>query len=393
MTVGEKFDVIIIGGGLYGCSTAFHLLSRERDLRIAVVELDPAYTHAASARSNAGVRIQFSQAESIRMSQFGHQFYADFGALMAVDGEQPALTLNRRGYLIMATQPRQVADMEANLEVQRSLGCNVEVHDAASLARLRPSLHTDDVLMATYSPDDMWIDPYGAVTAMMHKVRDLGVELVQGEVVGLDGAYERLDAVLLADGTRIEGDWVVHTTGAWAPTLCAELGITLPVQPLPLMAFYFETREELEPFGVTIDQGRVSFRPEGRGYITLRHRPEDLGSFRWEADMSVFEEQNWPLLAHRVPAFESLKVMNSYCCHYAQNTFDGNLLLGRWPGKPANYLLATGASGHGLQHAPAAGRGLAELILDGRFTTLDLGRFGCDRVVENRPDPERGFVA
>jgi len=85
--------------------------------------------------------------------------------------------------------------------------------------------------------------------------------------------------------------------------------------------------------------------------------------------------------------------MSSYCCHYADNHFDGNLLLGAWPGAPDNFLIATGASGHGLQHAPAAGRALSELILDRKFTTLDLGRFGCRRVVDNKPDPERGFTA
>ena len=85
--------------------------------------------------------------------------------------------------------------------------------------------------------------------------------------------------------------------------------------------------------------------------------------------------------------------MQSYCCHYAMNYFDGNVLLGAWPGKPDNFLIATGASGHGLQHAPASGRALAELILDRQFVSLDLSRFGCDRVDENRPDPERGFAA
>ena len=107
----------------------------------------------------------------------------------------------------------------------------------------------------------------------------------------------------------------------------------------------------------------------------------------------MFESWNWPRLAHRVPAFEAIKVRNSYCCHYAHNHFDGNLLLGAWPGAAENFLVATGASGHGLQHAPAAGRGLSELILDGRYRTIDLRRFGCKRVVANRPDPERGFKA
>ena len=66
-------DVVIIGGGLHGCSTAYHLLRREPTLRVAVIEKDPSYEHAASARSNAGVRVLFSQEENIAMSRYGHE--------------------------------------------------------------------------------------------------------------------------------------------------------------------------------------------------------------------------------------------------------------------------------------------------------------------------------
>ena len=393
MSNAIDFDVVIIGGGLYGCSTAYHLLEREPGLAIGIVEPDPGFTHAASARSNAGVRIQFSQVESVQMSQFGHQFYAEFAERMCVDGILASLSLHRRGYLLMATKTSQVTDMEANVSLQQELGCNVVVHDAASLKRTFPSMQTDDVLLAAQSPDDMWIDPYGAVTGMLRKIRAKGASLVRERVVGFDSNGKRMRAVKLGNGELLKANWIVNCTGAWAPDVCALAGIILPVKVLPIMAYYFELREQLEDFGVTIDMGHVSFRPEGKGFISIRHRPDLAGNFCWEAEEGLFEEQNWPRLAHRVPAFSALKVINSYCCHYAMNYFDGNLLLGTWPGKEENFLIATGASGHGLQHAPAAGRGLAELILDGRYSSLDLSRFGCDRVVENRPDPERGFAA
>ena len=386
-------DVVIIGGGLYGSSTAYHLLRREPALDVCIVEPDPGFEHAASARSNGGVRILFSQAESIRMSQYGHAFYAAFPDAMAIDGEPAALDLFRRGYLIIATRPEQVEDMSANLELQRSLGCRVEAYDAESLGAAFPSLRTDDVRMAVHSPDDMWIDPYGATVGLLRKARAMGASLRRARVVGvtIDGAIAR--SVRLDDGTTLAGEWLVNATGAWAPELCRLVGFDVPVVPIPMMAYYFETRAELDAFGVTIDQDNIGFRPEGAGYISLIQRRDLAGRFRWEADHELFEQRSWPRLAHRVPAFESLRVMSSYCCHYAMNHFDGNLLLGAWPGGPDNFLIATGASGHGLQHAPAAGRALSELILDRAFRTLDLSRFGCARVVENRPDPERGFTA
>jgi FAD-dependent oxidoreductase domain-containing protein 1 len=386
-------DVVIIGGGLYGASTAYHLLTREPHLKVTIIEPDPAYQHAASARSNAGVRVLFSQAESIYMSQFGHQFYADFPGLMAIDGEPAALDLYRRGYMLMATQAGQVEDLEANLELQRASDCVVEQYDSSSLARAFPTLHTQDILMAVRTPDDMWIDPNSAVTGLMRKARALGAKLIRNRVVDITTQNGLARSVTLADASAVAGDWIINTTGAWAPELCRMMGFDVPVSPLPMMVYYFETRAEVDTFGVTIDIGRASFRPEGQGFISINRRHDLRGQFVWEPEAGPFESHNWPLLAHRVPAFESLKVLNSYCCHYADNHFDGNLLLGRWPGAPENFLIATGASGHGLQHAPAAGRALSELILDRTFTTLDLSRFGCQRVVDNKPDPERGFVA
>jgi FAD-dependent oxidoreductase domain-containing protein 1 len=386
-------DVVIIGGGLYGASTAYHLLLREPQLKICIIEPDPTYEHAASARSNAGVRVLFSQAESIHMSQFGHQFYADFSNAMAIDGEPAPLDLYRHGYMLMATEPTQVEDMTLNLQLQRSLGCNVESYDSDSLARKFPALNTQDVLMAVRTPQDMWIDPNTAVTSLMRKVRSMGAQLCRQRVVDLDVSDGVMRAVALANGESISGQWIINATGAWAPQICRMAGFEIPVVPLPLTAYYFETRADVGQFGVTIDLGHVSFRPEGAGFITLSRHFERAGSFNWEPDAAPFAQQNWPRLAHRVPAFESVKVMSSYCCHYANNYFDGNLLLGAWPNAPDNFLIATGASGHGLQHAPAAGRALSELILDRGFSTLDLQRFGCQRVVDNKPDPERGFVA
>ena len=178
-------DVVIIGGGLYGASTAYHLLLREPQLKICIIEPDPSYEHAASARSNAGVRVLFSQAESIHMSQFGHRFYADFAHAMSIDGEQAPLDLYRHGYMLMATKPQQVEDMKLNLELQRSAGCEVETYDSASLARAFPALYTDDVLMAVRAPQDMWIDPNTAVTRLMRKARAMGAQLRRQRVVEL----------------------------------------------------------------------------------------------------------------------------------------------------------------------------------------------------------------
>ena len=196
---------------------SYHLLAREPGIRVAIVEPDPGHAHAASARSNGGVRILFYQAESIAMSQYGHEFYAAFPDLMAVDDEASPLDLYRHGYCLMATEPAQIEDMQANLELQRELGCRVEVHDAASLERTFPDINASDVLMAVRSPDDMWIDPYSAVQGLLRKARHMGTELIQNRVVGFEESGARIRAAVLEDGTRLTADWFVNTTGAWAP--------------------------------------------------------------------------------------------------------------------------------------------------------------------------------
>ena len=389
-----QYDVVIVGGGLYGCSTAYHLLLREPQLQVAVLERDPTYEHAASVRSMAGVRILFSQAESIWMSQYGHEFYGDYPSLMGLGDEPGELMLQRHGYLLLGTTAGAARDIEANAELQRTEGCNIELHDAASLKVLRPCLHTDDVTLAVFSPDDVTADPYGALMGLRNKARSMGATLVTGAAAGVDIDAGQVRGVRLDDGQVLGAQWVVNALGAWAPAFCREVGFDVPVEPVPKMVCFFETQTRPEgELGVTIDGSRGGFRPLSAGYTTLVNLDSKQGQFHWEPDDALFETQKWPSLAHRVPAFEAIKLRSSYCCHYAQNVFDGNLLLGAWPGQPENFLIATGASGHGFQHAPAAGRGLAELIIDRQYSTLDLSRFGCQRVVDDKPDPERGFVA
>ncbi len=387
------YDVVIVGGGLHGGFAAWHLKRREPAMKIAVVERDPTYEHAASARSNAGVRVLFSQEENLRMSQYGHEVYGGFADLMAVDGEPQPLSFWRQGYLFIANTPAQADDMAANYEVQTKLGAEADLIDAAELKRRFPSLNTDDVLLAAHSPKDGWIDPYGALTGVKRKNRSMDVEYIDAVVAGFDVADGRVRSARLEDGRTLEGEWFLNTTGAWAPEITRLLGFDIPVAPLPRITFYFECRETIEPQCLTIDGRGCSFKPEGKGFVTGHTRFERAGAFDWVVHEERFEAENWPLVAHRVPAFQTIKLQNAWACHYALSEWDGNALIGAWPGQPANFLMATGFSGHGLQQAPASGRALSELILDGGFRTLDLSRFAASRVVEGRKEPERGVKA
>ena len=387
------YDVIMIGGGLHGGFAAWHLLRREPGLKIALIEQDSSYSHAASARSSAGVRVLFSQEENLRMSQYGHEVYGNFGDLMALDGQPQPLTFWRQGYMFMANTPEQAEDMATNHVLQTGMGAEVNLLDASALKKLLPSFRADDVLLACHSPKDGWLDPYGALTSLRRKNQALGAEYIDGVVTEFEQSSGKVTGVVLQDGQTLKTEWVVNATGAWGGEISKMMGFEIPVVPLPRTQFYFECREEVEPFGLTIDGRGCSVRPEGKGYITGRTHFERAGAFNWDVNEEHFYDENWPLAAHRVPKFEAVKLQASWTCHYAYSTWDGNMLMGAWPGQPENFLMTTGYSGHGLQHAPAAGRAISELILDGEFQTLDLTRFAASRVSEGRKEPECGVKA
>ena len=386
-------DVIIIGGGLHGCSTAYHLLKREPSLRLAVVEKDPSYEHAASARSNAGVRILFSQEENIQMSRYGHEVYGGYTELMAIDGVPGQLDFYRHGYLFISNTEAQAEQMRANHAFQTAMGCDVRLLDGPGVAALYPCFRAEGITAAAYSPNDGWLDPHGALNGMRRKVRSLGATFIDAEVNRIEITDGLVRAVTLDDGRRLACGHLVNNTGAWANQICQMAGFEIPVVPLPRTTFYFEPAEPIGITPQTRDGQPVGIRPEGKGFITGNTDFSRAGAFDWSVDHAVFEIKLWPKLARLAPALETLKVLNAWPCHYAYNRFDGNMLIGAWPGGPDNMVMATGFSGHGLQHAPAAGRALSELILDGRFETIDLGRFHCRRVQEGRPEPETGMLA
>jgi glycine/D-amino acid oxidase-like deaminating enzyme len=133
------------------------------------------------------------------------------------------------------------------------------------------------------------------------------------------------------------------------------------------------------------DFPRLTMRPEGNGYFAGVSSLADKPGFNFNVDHEFFEEAVWPALAARISAFETLKLRNSWAGHYEQNTLDTCLILGNWPGHFENFYVITGFSGNGLMHGPASARALSELILHGRFVTLDLSRMGYQRVLDNQP--------
>ncbi len=397
MSGGEgSFDVVIAGGAAIG-SAAAYFLARHPGFsgRILVCEPDPSYRFAASALSASSIRQQYSTAINIDISLFGIAFLRDIGEVLAVDGERPEIGLKEGGYLFLATPPGE-AQLRENHRLQTARGADILLETPGELKARFPWLNVDDVAAGTWGrTGEGWFDGYGLMQAFRRKARALGVEYRAAAVTGLERQGGRITACRLSDGTSVSCGAFVNAAGAsGARALGREMGAELPIEARKRMVFYFDCRDPVENCPLMIDPSGAYVRPEGRGFIcgsapAEEDDPEAGGDF--DVDHSFFDEFLWPTLAARVPAFEAIRPGRAWAGHYDMNLFDHNAIVGRLP-ELANGYVAAGFSGHGLQQSPAVGRGLAELIVEGRFTSLDLSPLAFERIAGNRPLVEKNVV-
>ena len=385
-----RVDCLVIGGGVIGSAAAYWLTREGQGGRVMVVEPDPLYRQAASPKASGGVRRLFSRAENIEMSNFSIPFYRDFNRLMAVEGEAPEIGFKQQGYLFIMP-PEGVGILEGNARLQRSLGVQVDVLDGPALQRRFPSLHVADIGAAAHSPEDGCLDPNAALQGFRRKARAQGAEYLQDRVVALEASGGQVRAARLASGEVVQAQHVICAAGTWNAELAAMVGIPLPVEPMQRHDHYWECPAGIEPLPFIKDLNGLGMHSWDQGFTGSVVNFNIAAGHNWQADHAYFQRVTWPAIAHRIPRMAELKEGQSWVGHYDRNALDGNMILGNWPGRVENFHIAAGFTGHGLMHAPAVGRALAELVLHGRFATLDLSRMGYARVPENRPYPELGI--
>jgi FAD-dependent oxidoreductase domain-containing protein 1 len=391
----ETFDVVIAGGAAMGSSTAFHLAAEPGfSGRILVVEKDATYAKAASALSLSSVRQQFSSPVNIRVGLYGVDFVKRAHEILSVDGEAPDLPLCENGYLYLATEAG-AAVLRENHATQTREGADIALLEPAELATRFPFMNAEGVALAAWGRrGEGWFDGYALTQAFRRKARSLGVVYREDEVVAVEREGARVTGVRLASGARVACGAFVDAAGAsGALKLARALGVEIPVRSRKRCVFVFEAKERFPDCPLVVDTTGVYFRPEGRIYLTGVSPPEedDPDCDDFDVVWSQFDEIIWPALAHRVPAFEALRVQRAWAGHYDLNIFDHNAIVGRL-GDYENAYLAAGFSGHGMQQSPAVGRGLAELIARGRFVSIDLSDFSFARVAAGRPLLERNVI-
>lgn len=383
-------DVVICGGAVVGSAVAHYLKALDFGGSIVVVERDPSYARAATALSCSGIRQQFSNALNVRISAFGVSVIRDFPALAGMD-----LNFREQGYLTLASTQAQARALREDHAVQTAEGAGTVLMDAAALAARFPHLNVADISLAAFGArDEGWFDNTGLMQGFRRLAFAAGAVWLTDEVAGLRVAHGRVTEVRLVRGGRIVCGAFVNAAGGRGAEVAALAGIVLPVERRKRTVFSFATADPpTGPLPLMIDPTGVWCRPEGPGFIAACTPDPDpaVDAEDFEPRHAEFEDLVWPALAARSQHFEALKVQRMWAGHYDMNLLDHNVIVGPHPAI-ANFHFANGFSGHGLQQAPAIGRGLAEIIALGGYRTLDLGPLGFGRIAEELPFLERAVI-
>jgi FAD-dependent oxidoreductase domain-containing protein 1 len=384
-------QVVVIGGGVMGSALAYWLTRLDSAQNVTVVERDPSYEFASSALSAASIRQQFSTSVNVRISQASIAFLRRAAEELAVGDQRPDIALREAGYLYLAGAADD-AQLRRAHAVQSSCGADIALLDPAALRERFGWLNTSDLSLGSLGlSGEGWFDGYSLLMSFMRKAREQGARYLNGEARGFTREGRRITRVNLADGSHLDCTHVVNAAGAWARRIAALAGVELPVFARRRTVYVISCPRTLRPFPLLIDPTGFWIRPEGTRFIAGFSPPDDRDDQPLEPDYAAFEAELWPALAHRIPALEEAKLERAWAGYFEMNTFDHNAFLGPHP-EIDNFLFMNGFSGHGMQQSPIVGRAIAELILHGRFDTLDLSELLFARILENRPLREQNVI-
>ncbi len=378
------FDIIIVGGGVMGCATAYYLLKMNDNLQVAIVEKDPTYRYASTILSDGNVRVQFNLKENIQISQYGNEVLATFAKEMAAGDKVPHVDARYQGNLFLVDENGR-SEAEQGLQLQQSLGCDVAWLSTDEIAEAHPLYKTVGCVGGTLGREDGSVNPEAVLLGYKQKAIALGAHYRQGEVVALLADQKRMTGVRLASGETLNGGDVLNAAGAWAPALALTAGVKLPILPIMRQVYVVETPFDPDGYlpSIFLPTGLYVIHENSGLFMIGKSLPDDPVGFDFRVDQQRFVELLWPELVEYLPAFERLKAVSGWAGLYAVNTLDGNAILGEWPELGGLYL-ANGFSGHGFQQCHGVGRYLAELIL-GVEPALDLSIFTPMRILENKP--------
>jgi len=370
-------DVVIIGGGVMGTSTAYHL-ALKGCRNVLLLEREPFFGIQATGKCAGGIRYQFGTEINVRLSLLSLPMLDRFEEELG----QP-IDLRYCGYLFLLTSPADVAAFRQNVEMQHRLGVMTRWLEPEEIARMVPLINLEGVLAGTFHERDGLADPNSVVQGYVSGARRLGARLLNNvEVTGIEVAGGRVRGVVTNRG-RVAAPVVVNAAGPWAGEVGRMAGVEVPIVPVRRQIVVTGPIPEVPPdFPFVIDFAQsLYFHREGPGILTGMSNPNEPPGF----DQSVDEE--WELVhleaaMKRMPILEKATLASHWAGLY-EVTPDAHPILGRVPELEGFYIIG-GFSGHGFMHGPICGLLLAEEILDGRAHTLDISSLSITRFREGR---------
>jgi sarcosine oxidase subunit beta len=381
-----KSKIVIIGGGVVGASVAYHLTMRgAKD--VLILEREARQGEGSTGKATGGIRAQFETEINIKLSLYSIDFFerCDFDC-----GYEP------RGYLFFATDEKQLDYLKRNVEFQRSLGVkNVRIVDTKTIPDIVPGLNCEDIQGGSFGARDGFIDPLAVMRGFTEKAIGNGAEILTGtKALSIETTNGKVRFVE-ADQGKIECEKAVICSGAWARDLAKTAGIDLPVEPLKRQIVWAKSAKDLPanlPMVIDIGSG-FHFRPakNSRDEVLFAYPDADeTPSFDTNFDES-FIAKVYKRARHRAPFLYETEVVREKCrAGLYENTPDHHAILGGC--EIEGLYFANGFSGHGVMHSPATGRALAEIILDGEASFLDVSCLRLERFAKGEMLHETAFI-
>lgn len=377
--------VVVIGGGVMGASTAYHLAKRGCT-DVLLLEKEEFFGMGATGRCAGGIRYQFSTEINIQLSLLSLPMLDRFE-----DELGQHIGIRRDGYLFILTNERDVEVFRHNVELQRSLGVQTAWLSGDDVRRRVPQLAADDVLAGAFHDQDGLADPNSVVMGYVNAAKRLGVRaLTETSVTAIDTQGGKVVGVQTNRGV-IACPIVVNAAGPWAAPISATAGVDLPIVPLRRQIMTTTPLPQIAPdFPFVLDFAQsLYFHREGEGILTGQSNPNELPGFDQSVDPD-WEMTHMDAAVARLPLLAKAGRMSHWAGLY-EVTPDAHPILGGIP-QLGGYFVVAGFSGHGFMHGPGAGLLLSEIILDGAARTLDVSSLDYARFAEGRLISEYNVV-
>ena len=375
---------MIVGGGVVGCSAAWHLRQDGFTGRIVVIERDASYQRASSYLAMGGIRQQFCTPVTVQMVQFSVELWKRFDQTLGTPQHRPHAWFRQRGYLFLANGKTATALAHRHDE-EKKAGAAVRMLAVDELRRMLPGVMLDDILFGVLGEEDGYANPREVLAGFRAGAELAGAEFMVDEVTAIEHTQGAVSAVRVASGTRITAPTVVNAAGPWAGRVAALTGLQVPVEPLRQMLFRCTLPHHWPyRFPMLIDPGGVHWRHDDASeaggadniILAFTNWQEQPGE-NFAADEGRWMKDFYPAMVNRVPALRDVTNVHGWSGLY-EMTPDHNPVLGAHPDL-SGFIFANGFSGHGLMMLPATGKIVSEFVRLGRSETFDVGIFAPDR--------------